>query len=159
MSVLIKDMEKPKSCFEIIDGDFEYCPFVNTDDDCVLLLKKGICNATWKEQYSKCPLAEVLEPCEDAVSRKTAIEAVMDLCKHYTPTKSVNHPHVDFVIEVLQDLPSAQPEVIRCKDCEYGEQDDVGRWFCNDLGCQMGNEDGSGYCANAERRTDELGDS
>lgn len=41
MSVLIKDMEKPKSCFEIIDGDFEYCPFVNTDDDCVLLLKKA----------------------------------------------------------------------------------------------------------------------
>ena len=50
------------------------------------------------------------EPCEDAVSRKTAIEAVMDLCKHYTPTKSVNHPHVDFVIEALQDLPSVTPK-------------------------------------------------
>lgn len=54
-------------------------------------------------------LDEVIE-CEDAVSRKTAIEAVMDLCKHYTPTKSVNHPHVDFVIEALQDLPSVTPK-------------------------------------------------
>jgi hypothetical protein len=70
MSVLIKDMEKPKSCFEIIDGDFEYCPFVNTDDDCVLLLKKGICNATWKEQYSKCPLVETPEPCKNDAAKR-----------------------------------------------------------------------------------------
>ena len=65
MSVLIKDMEKPKSCYAVIDGESEYCPFVNTDDDCVILLKKGICEGTWEEQYSKCPLAE--EP-----ERKTA---------------------------------------------------------------------------------------
>ena len=256
MSVLIKDMEKPKSCYAVIDGEAEFCPFVNTGDDCVLLLKKGICEETWEMQYSKCPLVEVPElcedalkkiknasfvgsdgldyvetlqaldalkdvigvtlhvtkiskhcsdfsdldeviecedavsrkaaidavkamedksgkgeiagfynlilervvdklndllpaqpetdcvlkefgncsysetgcsdckvkakirnalsaqpePCEDAVSRKTAIEAVMDLCKHYTPTKSVNHPHVDFVIEALQDLPSVTPK-------------------------------------------------
>ena len=70
MSVLIKDMEKPKSCCTVIDGEFEYCPFLNTDDDCVLLLKKGICEGTWEEQYSKCPLIEATEPCEDVVSRK-----------------------------------------------------------------------------------------
>ena len=50
------------------------------------------------------------------------------------------------------EQPSAQPEIIRCKDCEYGEQDEVGRWFCRSLGCQIGNEDGSGFCADAERR-------
>lgn len=58
MSVLIKDMEKPKYCYAVIDGESEYCPFVNTDDDCVILLKKGICEGTWEEQYSKCPLIE-----------------------------------------------------------------------------------------------------
>jgi len=62
MSVLIKDMEKPKSCYAVIDDEYEYCPFVNTDDDCVLLLKKGICEGTWQEQYSKCPLVETPEP-------------------------------------------------------------------------------------------------
>ena len=55
---------------------------------------------------------------------------------------------------ITGELPSTQPEIIRCKDCEYGEQDEVVRWFCRSLGCQIGNEDGSGYCADAERRTD-----
>ena len=56
------------------------------------------------------------------------------------------------IIEYIDELPSAQPEIIRCKDCEYGEQDEVGRWFCRSLGCQIGNEDGSGYCADALNR-------
>jgi hypothetical protein len=55
---------------------------------------------------------------------------------------------------MLEDLPSAQPEIIRCKDCEYGDQDEVGRWFCTSLGCQIGDDDGSGFCADAERRTE-----
>ena len=33
MSVLIKDMEKPKFCYELIDGEPKRCPFVDTDDD------------------------------------------------------------------------------------------------------------------------------
>lgn len=45
-------------------------------------------------------------------------------------------------------------EVVRCRDCEYGEQDDVGRWSCRSLGCQVGDEDGSGFCADGERRED-----
>ena len=56
--------------------------------------------------------------------------------------------------KAIRGLPSAQPEIVRCKDCKYGEQDEVGRWFCSDLGCQIGIKDGSGFCADAERRTD-----
>lgn len=56
--------------------------------------------------------------------------------------------------QILDRIPSAQPEIIRCKDCKWGAQDEVGRWFCRSLGCQIGNEDGSWYCADAERRTD-----
>ena len=78
MSVLIKDMEKPKSCYAVIDGEAEFCPFVNTDDDCVLLLEKGICEGTWEMQYSKCPLVEVPATCEDAVSRKAVYEAMIE---------------------------------------------------------------------------------
>lgn len=55
----------------------------------------------------------------------------------------------------VADAPTVDAAVVvRCKDCEYGEQDEVGRWFCRSLGCQIGSEDGSGYCADAERRTD-----
>ena len=62
---------------------------------------------------------------------------------------------VEAMEKMLKDSPPVQPEIIRCKDCEYGERDEVGRWFCRGLGCQIGNEDGSGYCADAERRTDD----
>lgn len=54
-------------------------------------------------------------------------------------------------IGYLMRLPSAQPEIVRCRDCKYGELDDD-RWYCRSLGCQIGNEDGSGFCADAERR-------
>ena len=97
------------------------------------------------------------QPCEDTISRQAAIDA---LCKQCT----VDRPETCSTIQkgdkwceevyTLFKLPSAQPEIIRCKDCEYGEQDEVGRWFCRSLGCQIGNEDGSGYCADAERRDD-----
>lgn len=54
----------------------------------------------------------------DYISRQAAIDAVKDMCKHYTPTKSVTHPHIDFVVDELQNLPSADVvEVVRCGDC------------------------------------------
>ena len=47
----------------------------------------------------------------DTIYREDAVDAIVELCKHYTPTKSTSHPHVAFVIEELQRLPSAQPEM------------------------------------------------
>ena len=85
----------------------------------------------------------------DLISRQASID-----CEYQV--KIINYIEYVMLSEVqmkMRKLPSAQPEIIRCKDCEYGEQDEVGRWFCRSLGCQIGNEDGSGYCADAERRT------
>ena len=28
-------------------------------------------------------------------------------------------------------------EIVRCKDCEYGEQNDSDCWYCRGLGCQI----------------------
>ena len=84
----------------------------------------------------------------DLISRKAAIEAI----KTWGLIDGLSEGEA---IEILADeekLPSAQPEIIRCKDCTYGEQDDDGRWYCRGFGCQVGNEDGSGFCADAERR-------
>ena len=53
---------------------------------------------------------------------------------------------------ITGELPSAQPEIIHCKECKYGVQDEDKRWYCRSLGCQIGNEDGSGYCADALNR-------
>lgn len=61
---------------------------------------------------------------------------------------------VKTAIRALQ-VTSAQPEIIHCRECEYGEKDDSGRYFCRDLCCQMGDVWGNGFCSFAERRTDE----
>ena len=53
----------------------------------------------------------------DCISRQAAIEAEKEMCKYYTPTKSTYHPHIDFVIEELQKLPSVTPEIEKCGDC------------------------------------------
>lgn len=42
--------------------------------------------------------------------------------------------------------------IILCRECGYGRRDNKGRWYCDDVGCQIGPEDGSGFCANAQRR-------
>ena len=62
---------------------------------------------------------------------------------------------IEWCLEGLNNMPSAQLEIIRCKDCTYGVQDEYGRWYCRSLGCQIGDEDGNGFCSDAERRTDE----
>ena len=92
----------------------------------------------------------------DLISRQAAIDALGEKPLAWTEGEYElglqNQWQSD--VDALNDLPSAQPEIIRCKDCKWGAQDEVGRWFCRSLGCQIGNEDGSGFCADAERRAD-----
>lgn len=45
-----------------------------------------------------------------------------------------------------------QPKIIHCNECVYGEQDEEERWYCRGVGCQIGGEDGSGFCSDAERK-------
>ena len=55
-SVLIKGMRKPSGCAEFDGNKFIQCPFVNTDDDCILQNK---CTGTWKDMYQNCQLVEI----------------------------------------------------------------------------------------------------
>ena len=60
---------------------------------------------------------------------------------------------VEQIVNRLRNDPEAEwVEIIRCKDCKYGEQDEIGRWYCRGLGCQMGDDDGNGFCSDAEKR-------
>lgn len=72
----------------------------------------------------------------DLIHRQDAIDAVKELCKHYTPTKSTFHPHVDFVVELLEQLPSVQPEqgwipikMHPATDEEKENRPDIDYWF------------------------------
>lgn len=55
----------------------------------------------------------------------------------------------------IDQLSSAQPEIIRCKDCKYCEH-----WYADKGRCFLWHEGGidvfeDGFCNYAERRTDE----
>lgn len=44
----------------------------------------------------------------DLIERQAAIDALKDVSEHYTDKGREWHPHVDFMVEAIQDLPSAQ---------------------------------------------------
>lgn len=70
-------------------------------------------------------------------------------CKEYDQERHCCPRWNRVIRETLKD---AQPKIIHCRDCKYGEQDEIGRWYCRSLGCQMGDDDGNGFCSDAERR-------
>ena len=86
----------------------------------------------------------------DLIDRQAAIKAVYDLPNCYNGYSDTYDKAC--IIGLLEELPSAQPEIIRCKECKHWEYDVifVDGW-CR--GKQQGNPEW--FCADAERRTDE----
>ena len=86
----------------------------------------------------------------DLISKAMVFEILADIY----PTdgeKIVAVKDIDEAYEKILQLPSAQPEIIHCLECVYGDQDCDGWWYCRSFGCQVGDEDGSGFCSDAER--------
>ena len=105
--------------------------------------------------------------CLDTISRQAAIDAHYEYCN--------KHPDAGFPVwslKILEDLPSVQPEIVRCKDCKHQVKEwrddkrlkDKGYWV---YGCKviseicgywawLGQDDD--FCSEAERRTDEHDD-
>lgn len=80
----------------------------------------------------------------DTISRAAAIKAIKDALLAWSCMPSWRD---DKIVEVIVDLPSAQPEIIRCKDCRYTDEDGV---------CQSSKglaiQDDDDFCSHAERR-------
>ena len=82
---------------------------------------------------------------DDLIERQAAIDALHMHLMYRMGTDS-NKKRLD---EWINNLPSAQPEIIRCKECKF--------WGAREL-CQIWDEyisNESFYCGCAERRTDE----
>lgn len=95
---------------------------------------------------------------DDLISRREAIDALRE-CQTYLfneqdPDKKISLKSAEYAIE---DLPSAQPEIIRCKDCMYWDKSWANDWGKDYHYCIMVDSvrKGDFYCADAERRTDE----
>lgn len=96
----------------------------------------------------------------DLISRQAAIDAIDAWIQLYVLGRTT--AEVVSLQDVIRALPSAQPEIIRCKNCKYFEYDHpyiiqgipvLGHEVCNAWGdgCKT---DENGYCFMAERRED-----
>lgn len=93
---------------------------------------------------------------DDVIYRQAAIDAMTSTLWHYPNECYRNLNEYEFAKGLaelgLKSVPSAQPEIIRCKDCKYWEYDVIfADGWCR--GKHQGNPEW--FCADAERRTDE----
>lgn len=106
------------------------------------------------------------EPMDDLIDRRSAIDAldrIFDRCEEieaHLPegdpdrTGYKMYPYYMTVWKYLHQSPSAQPEIIYCKECKFYTEmrQDLNTGICS-LACRhLG---GDGFCSEAERRTDE----
>ena len=87
------------------------------------------------------------EPCEDAVSRKAVYDAMVEKgqrSRRYKLGESWELNGTE-IREALDTMPSAQPEIIRCKECLWRVGRDCTRF--TDLPVCMDD-----YCGKAKRR-------
>ena len=84
----------------------------------------------------------------DAISRQQAIETFKDC--------AVNGVGIDGIVDALKQLPPIQPEIVRCKDCQYWNK---GSCECREhaVNCQdyyVGDieTEAEYFCGYAERR-------
>lgn len=148
MSILIKGMEMPDSCFLCrFCRRQEYGEYVGEDTawSCVAS-KKRITDgqdliATFK--HPDCPLVEAAEV-QNAVSKQAAIDVIRFECGEWTGlAKTIENK--------INELPSAQPEINHCRDCKHRGEEPIadGRYWCEIHDTFMY------YCSDAERRTDD----
>ena len=104
--------KKPAVTFSTDDDipytNYSYC------EDC---LRKGL--KLLKAQPNLQPTCNQLAT--DTISRQAAIDAVFESAVG----RQMLRGHRD-LIEILKHLPSAQPEIIRCKDCRFWQDQEEG---------------------------------
>ena len=82
---------------------------------------------------------------DDLISRQAAIDATWEEPSYTDPLNVLTE-----VRDRIEALPSAQPEIIRCRECKFASGDSR---ICMKFGhSPIGELD---FCAWAERRTDE----
>lgn len=99
---------------------------------------------------------------DDLIRRRAAIESIRECAEaaHSMHDWDMEQGYLN-AIECIEEEPSAQPEIIRCRDCiAYQEGIDIdGKPFtrCNGINGSVrtyGHTLPDWYCADAERRTD-----
>lgn len=104
-----------------------------------------------KDHIKKCDIDEFEKALDRCIILPKGHGRLGDLDKLIRAMKERN----DDAVEAIEGLPSAQPEIIRCKDCRYYQDNNDGyphincKWDANET------PDADDFCSGAERRTDE----
>ena len=97
------------------------------------------------------------EPCEDTISRQAAIRSAHKNYDTILDFKSNGRTVADSFEDIINALPSAQPEIVYCKDCQLRCEDYYTKnihgtvlYYCSQLSQMI---EADFYCGYAERRT------
>ena len=88
---------------------------------------------------------------DDLISRQAAIESIRECAEaaHDNHEWDMEQGYLN-AIECIEEEPSAQPEIIRCKDCTYQVESWCGIKYCEAHGDHIGKD--YDYCSNARRK-------
>ena len=88
----------------------------------------------------------------DLISRQAAIETARTMYERCDTLDMLDY--CNLMLTALKELPSAQPEIVRCKECMHHRRDNTGCYYCvrKEYGYGWGLND---FCSDAERRTNE----
>ena len=56
----------------------------------------------------------------DCISRQDSVKTMYDLCEHIDQESL----HIDVIVDALENLPTAEPKIIHCKDCRNRDGDE-----------------------------------
>ena len=99
----------------------------------------------------------------DCISRQAAIDAILAVTGNSSVRELYEHVQehglsemwsggVNAAIDIIIAVPSAQPEIVRCKDCKHSRFFDP-CFYCYEFGEEI-NVPENGFCFMAKRRTD-----
>ena len=88
---------------------------------------------------------------DDTISKKAVLVAVKDALMAWSYMPEWRD---EKILKAIAELPSAQPEIIQCKDCKYWDTTWQNDYAPNYHYCPMidGTRRNDFYCADAERR-------
>jgi hypothetical protein len=91
----------------------------------------------------------------DLISRQAAINAICTEGTRLEHNGTVAMVEIkQWCVNILEELPSAQSEIIRCKDCKYRDEN-FRRVYVGWLPCMDSLTGSNWFCGSAERRTNE----
>ena len=77
---------------------------------------------------------------EDLINRQTIIDGLEFVIEHGIETYGAHSISAEKMLEFVRELPTVQPEIVRCEECKYHHQKNcpIEKYFSLDGFCSRG---------------------